>query len=276
MITAGRGWSDDAPLGCGDVVSVPPEPDRRDRIGGEVRTDVRVAAIASILAALLAVVWLWLESTPARLGFEDTDDPTLMVGFIRQHPDVFAQAGVALVIVSIVLIVAVLAVGRVIAAQADGLTLRATTAFGLVGAAFLLLGGGVRVGSSGPLLHVAGIDPAFGEAAYVAAQVVSQAVLIGGLLAYGLWAVGLSVVGYRSRTLPTALCALGILPAYRIGAGLLGPIGLLPDLDIAWMLAIASIVGTFAWSLLLGIVLLGRSRTRDRAHEGERQNLRLD
>lgn len=54
------------------------------------------------------------------------------------------------------------------------------------------------------------------------------------------------------------LCALGVLPGYRILSGLLGPVGLLPDLDVLWIVSIASIFGTFLWCLFLGLVLLRR------------------
>jgi len=167
---------------------------------------------------------------------------------------------VVLVLVAVGLAVAVLAVGEVLGPAADGLTLRGTRTFGLFAAAFLLFGGGIRVGYSGPLLHMAGLSQASGAAAYVAAQVVSQGVLIFGLFALCLWAVGLSAIGLRSKVLPLPLplCVLGLLPAYRIVSGMLGPVGLLPELNVLWLISVASIFGTFLWCLLLGFVLLRR------------------
>jgi len=204
------------------------------------------------------MVWFVLEGTPQRLGFEDTDDPAIMVEFIRQHPEVFVQAGAMLVLMAISLAIAVVAVEEVIRPQPGSVGPRSTSVFGLVGAAFFLFGGAVRIGSSGPLLHMAGLEGAWGEGAYVAAQVVSQAVLIGGIFAVCLWAVGLSLVGVRTKVIPLALCALGVLPAFRIVSGILGPIGLLPNVDGLWLVSIASIFGTILWCLLLGIVLLRR------------------
>lgn len=223
-----------------------------------MRSTARIAAITTLFVTVAGFTWLVLESTPVRLGFEDTDDPTLMVDFIRQYPAVFAQAGVVLIMMAIGLTIAVLAVADVIGPAAGALSIRATRAFGLFSAGLLLLGGGIRVGSSGPLLHMAGLSQATGEAAYVAAQVVSQAVLNAAVLALCLWAVGLSVIGLRSRVLPLSLCALGVLPGYRIVGGLLGPVGLLPDIDVLWLMGIASIFGTFLWCLLLGLVLFRR------------------
>jgi hypothetical protein len=224
------------------------------------RSTTRIAAISTIVFALAAVVWFVLEGTPPRLGFEDTDDPAIMVGFIQQHPEVFVQAGAMLVLMAISLAIAVLAVEEVVRPQSGGVGLRSTSAFGLFSAAFFLFGGAVRIGSSGPLLHMAGLREAWGEGAYVAAQVVSQAVLISGIFGVCLWAVGLSLIGLRMKVIPLALCAFGIFPAFRIISGLLGPLGFLPDTGgLFWVLSIASIFGTILWCLILGIVLLRRN-----------------
>lgn len=227
--------------------------------GSTLRSTTRVAAVSTIAFALAAVVWFVLEGTPPRLGFEDTDDPAIMVGFIRQHPEVFVQAGTMLVLMAISLAMAVVAVEEVVRPQSGGVGLRATSAFGLVSAALFLIGGAVRIGSSGPLLHMAGLRAAWGEGAYVAAQVVSQAALIGGIFALCLWAVGPSLIGLRTKVIPLALCALGVLPAFRIISGLLGPLNLIPDVGVLWLISIASILGTILWCLILGIVLLRRS-----------------
>ncbi len=227
--------------------------------GGTVRSTTRIAAISTSVFAVAAILWFALESTPPRLGFEDTDDPAIMVAFIRQHPEVFVQGGTMLVLMAISLVIAVLAVEDVVRPQSGGVGLRSTSVFGLFAAALFLFGGAVRIGSSGPLLHMAGLKDAWGESAYVAAQVASQAVLIGGIFALCLWEVGLSLIGFRTKVIPVALCVLGVLPAFRIVSGLLGPLGLLPDVGALWVISIASIFGTILWCLVLGIVLLRRS-----------------
>lgn len=224
-----------------------------------MRGTTKVAALSTILFALAGIVWVVLEGTPPRLGFEDTDDPAVMVGFIRQYPEVFVQAGTMLVLMAISLTIAVLAVAEVVGPPSGAVGLRSTSAFGLFSAAFFLFGGAVRIGSSGPLLHMAGLREEWGEGAYLAAQVVSQGLLIGGIFALCLWAVGLSLIGLRTKVIPLALCVLGILPAFRIVSGMLGPLGLLPDSDVLWVISIASIFGTILWCFVLGIVLLRRS-----------------
>lgn len=224
-----------------------------------MRFTTKVAALSTILFALAGIVWFVLETTPPRLGFEDTDDPAVMVGFIRQYPEVFVQSGTTLILMAISLTIAVPAVAEVVGPRSGAVGLRSTSAFGLFSAAFFLFGGAVRIGSSGPLLHIAGLREEWGEGAYLAAQVVSQALLIGGIFALCLWAVGLSLIGRRTKVIPLALSVLGVLPAFRIVSGMLGPLGLLPDFDVLWVIGIASIFGTILWCLILGIVLLRRS-----------------
>ena len=224
-----------------------------------LRRTTGTAAISTIAFALAAIIWFALEGTPPRLGFADTDDPAIMVEFIRRHPEVFVQAGTMLVVMAISLVIAVVAVEEVLRPRSGSVGLRSTSAFGLFSAAFFLFGGAIRIGSSGPLLHMADLRGSWGEDAYVAAQVVSQGVLIGGIFAVCLWAVGLSLIGLRTRALPLALCALGVLPSIRIASGLLGPLGFLPDDGILWVMSIASIFGTILWCFILGIVLLRRT-----------------
>lgn len=224
-----------------------------------MRSATKVAALSTILFSLASIAWFVLESTAPRLGFEDTDNPAVMVRFVREHPDVFVQAGTTLILMAISLTIAVLAVAEVVGAASGALSLRSTSAFGLFSAAFFLFGGAVRIGSSGPLLHFAGLREEWGEGAYLAVQIFSQALLIGGIFALCLWAVGLSLIGLRTKVIPLALCVLGVFPAFRIVSGILGPLGLLPEVDMLWVISIASIFGTILWCLILGIVLLRRS-----------------
>ena len=121
-----------------------------------MRSTTKVAAFSTIVFALAGIVWFLLETTPPRLGFEDTDDPAVMVGFIRQYPEVFVQAGTMLILMAITLTVAVPAVAEVVGPPSGAVGLRSTSAFGLFSAAFFLFGGAVRIGSSGPLLHIGG------------------------------------------------------------------------------------------------------------------------
>ena len=224
-----------------------------------MKNTLGAAGLATIVFALAGVSWFVLESTPPRLGFEDTDNPAVMVEFVRTYPEIFVQAGVALIIMAISLTVAVLAVAEVMRPGSSQVGLRSSSAFGLFAAGFFLFGGAIRIGSSGPLLHMAGLRAEWGEGAYLAAQVVSQGVLGGGIVALCLWVVGLSVIGLRTKAIPLVLCILGVLPAFRLVTSTLGPLGLLPDAEFLWLIGMASILGTILWCLLLGGVFLRRS-----------------
>lgn len=224
-----------------------------------MKNTARAAGLSIIAFALAGVLWFVLESTPPRVGFEDTDNPAIMVEFVRTHPEVFVHAGIALIVMAISLTVAVLAIAEVMGPRSGAVGLRSSSAFGLFAAAFFMFGGAIRIGSSGPLLHMAGLRDEWGDGAYLAAQVVSQGVLIGGIFVLCLWVVGLSVIGLRTKALPLALCVLGILPAFRIVSSTLGPLGLLPDAEVLWLIGMAAILGTILWCLLLGVVLLRRS-----------------
>ena len=164
-----------------------------------------------------------------------------------------------MIVTAVTLVIGALAVAEALGGRADRLALRSVTAFGLFAAAFFIVHGALRIGSSGPLIYIAGLREEWGESANPAVQMAGiQGVAVAGILMLCLWGVGLSMIGLRSRVLPLAPAILGIVPAFRL-LGLLGPLGVLPDADILWVLGIVSIVGVMAWSLFLGVVLLRRS-----------------
>ena len=223
-----------------------------------MRNTTMAGALASIVFALAGIALFILETTPPRLGFEDTDNPAVMVRFVQAYPDVFIYAGLALILMAISLTAATLAVGDAFAPRSNPLAVRCVSAFGLLAAAFFLLSAALHIGASGPLLHMAGLRAEWGEAAYLAFNVANQASGIMGIFMLCAWAVGLSLIGLRTRVIPIALCALGILPAIRLVTGVLGPLGLLPDSEFLWIIGMASIPGVMVWCLVLGLVLLRR------------------
>lgn len=213
----------------------------------------RVAGLAIIVFAVAGIAMFVLLTAAPRMGFEDTDDPSVMLRFISANPDIFTYAGLAMMLMAISLTVATFAVANVFAGPTD-LAVRSVSAFGLFTAGFFLLSGALHVQASGPLLHMAGLRAEWGQSAFLAFQVASQATGILGLFTLSIWAVGLSLIGLRTKVIPAALSLVGILPAFRIVAVTLGPLDLLPD--GAWILGMLSIPGVFLWCLLLGLVLL--------------------
>jgi hypothetical protein len=118
----------------------------------------------------------------------------------------------------------------------------------------------MRIGASGPLLHIAGLREEWGEAAYLVVQMAGvQGVLPAGLLLLAVWAVGVSVIGLRQGTVPTVVCALGVVPALHVVGRMVGQAGdFLPSWT--WVVLMVSIPGTLAWCIALGVGLLVRLR----------------
>ena len=225
----------------------------------------RVGALALIVFAIAGIAWFALELAPPNMGFEDTDSPAVSLRFLHAHDEIYAQGGIALLLMSISLTVAVLAVWDALAPRVDALALRATTAFGLFAAAFFFMHGVLRLGVE-PLLYIDGMDHAWGEAAYVAIQMIGlHGFAQAAITAACLWVTGLALIGLRTRVLPIALCVLAIIPAFRLLA-VLGPLGILDVLpEETWFLFMAAIPGLLVWCLLLGIVLLRRAFASARA-----------
>ncbi|WP_296664356.1 DUF4386 family protein [Demequina sp.] len=216
------------------------------------------AGIATLAFGLIGFAWTVVEAMPPLLGFEDTDDPAVMVAFLREHSYLYRVSGVLLLAMSLSLTVAVLAVfERFAATTSRSLGLRVATAFGLFAAALFVPHGALRLASASTLLHVDRIDSGWGESAYLAVQMVgTQALGAGGIVAMCAWAVGLSVLGFRARTLPRWLCVLGVVPAFRILVGFGGVFGF--DSSLVWILYMLAIPGTTVWLVAFGIVLMRR------------------
>lgn len=221
-----------------------------------------IAGIASIFTGLAGAAWFYLESTPPRLGFDDTDSPAVSLQFLEGHAIVYAQAGVVLFVMAIALIIASHAVSDALASRTTPVALRVATTFGLLSAALFFMHGVLRLGVQ-PILYVNGLRDEWGQVAYLVSQFAGiHGFAQGAITALCLWAVGISIIGFRTRTLPTALCILGLVPGFRL-VGILGPILKSAGTDElpggVWILFMASIVGVMVWCVALGVVLVRRA-----------------
>lgn len=216
----------------------------------------RVGAISSIAFAVLGIAWFWLELAPQRFGFEDTDDPAVGVLFLRDHSEIYVQAGIVLILMAIALIISAMAAWESLGPRVDPPALRSVSAFGVIAAACFFMHGVTRF-SAGPLLYIDSLDQGWGETVYLVIQMIGiHGFAQGAIFMLCAWAVGISLIGWQTRTIPLGLCALGVLPAFRITSGILGPLAILPD--GLWILSMLSIPGTLIWCLALGIVYLRR------------------
>jgi hypothetical protein len=220
-------------------------------------TSRQIGGLATTHSGALGAIWFWLETAPPRLGFDDTDDPAVSLAYLHDHPDIYAQIGLVLLVMTIALIVAAFVAHDLLTASADATALRVVTAVGLLAAGCLFMHGVIRLGVQ-PLLYIHGLDPAWGQSAYVAVQMLTvhgfgQAAIT----ALCLWAVGVSVIGWRTRSLPAWLAILGLVPALRL-LGVLGPLGLSTLPDAMWIVFMATIPGVMVWTIAFGLVLMLR------------------
>lgn len=223
-----------------------------------MRSSAAAGGVGAIVFGLAGMASMVLQLAQQALGFEDTDDPAVNLAYLREHLDNYLQQGLVLFLMAFTLTVVVFAVWDVLVTRSGSLGLRTVSTIGLVAALCCFLFGVLRY-SVRPLLYIDGLDSDWGEASYLVQQVAGvHGVAQAFILAMCGWAVGVAILGFRSGALPRWLAVLAILPGLRLLSGvgpLLGP----DDLpDGAWILAMLSIPGSFAWFILLGAVLVRR------------------
>lgn len=223
------------------------------------REKARSAKIGGVALIVYAVFYLagYVLASPL-VGLEDGDNPLVSLAFLRQDANLYFLSGLAAVLAAILLVVSVLALHDMILQSPASIIGRTATAFGLFTAAFIFGHGILRMNAPGTLLYMESLDPAWGQAAYLAVQTVgTQGLAAAGIFGFSIWAVGLSVAGRRQGALPLGLAMLGIVPTLPWLMGLLGRAGILPD--SLWLLYIVSIIlGIPIWSVVLGVFFLKR------------------
>ena len=146
-----------------------------------------------------------LELMGPVLGFDDTDNPAVSLHYLRQYPQFYALAAVAVFIMALAYIVASFAISDVLTPRTSMITRRSLSALGLFAAAFLFMHGVLRE-SVGPLLYIDSVNRGWGESAYLTIQMLgTHGFLAAGLITLAVWSVGICLVrGY--------LCGRGSLP----------------------------------------------------------------
>lgn len=216
----------------------------------------RSGGVAALLAGLGAVGVVGLEARRSSLGFDNADDPRVMLEFFRQHADLYASSGLLLIVVGISLAVAVLALWRATSAADPGLLNALGAVFGLFSSAFFFAQGVLRVQAPETILHIADLDEASGLAAYAAVQMAgTQGLGSSGGFALALWAVAVAVATWPRRTLPRPVAVLAVLPAAFLLIGLLGP--LVGESYGLYLLYLAGVLlGLPLWCVGVGVALL--------------------
>lgn len=217
----------------------------------------RTARIAGMTLNFFAILYLasFVLASPL-VGLEDGDNPLVSLAFLRQDANLYFLSGLASVLAAILLVISVLALYDLMLQSPGSLLGQTTSTFGLFTSAFLFGHGILKMNAPGTLLYMESLDPEWGQAAYLAVQMVgTQGLAAAGIFGFSIWAIGLSVAGRRQDTLPPGLAIMGIVPALPWLLGLLGRAGLLPD--SLWLLYISSIIlGIPIWSVVLGVFFL--------------------
>ncbi|MEO8222350.1 MAG: hypothetical protein ABI563_16365, partial [Specibacter sp.] len=242
--------------------------------GAGNRAALRAGGTAVTMAGLAGTTWFALELMPPLLGFEDTDNPAVSLDYLRQHPQVYAFAGITMFAMALALIVASFAVSDALGPRISSLTRRSLSALGLFSAAFFFMHGVLR-SSVGALLYIESLKSAWGESTYLTIQALGiHGFAQAGIMTLAVWAVGICAAGARSRALPLWLCVLGVFPGLRVviltagpfmtaGTGVSGTNGGTGAIDLSeflWLGSIALIPLAMLWWLGLGMVLLLKAR----------------
>lgn len=232
------------------------------------RAASRAGGIAVLIAGFAGIAMFVLEVMGPVLGFDDTDNPTVSLDYLRQYPQFYALSAVALFTMAFTYVVASFAISDVLAPRTSSLARRSLSALGLFAAAFLLMHGVLRE-SVGPLLYIDSLNSGWGESAYLTLQMTGTHGFLGaGLITLGVWSVGICVAGAHSRSLPIWLCVLGLVAGLRVVLLMAGPFITAAAIELPgeiWLASLALIPLGMLWWLTLGIVLLVKSRP----HKGQ-------
>ena len=186
----------------------------------------------------------------------DADDATASLQYLDRAGGAYVASGLLLLVATGALVVAALAVRALLG---PGLWVDAVTVVAVLGAGGLGLAGVVHVSSPGPLAYIASLDPAWGDAGYIAGQTIgNQGAYAAGLLGLAVWQLGVAVLAWRRRVLPRWL-AVFALPAAIYVVGL---VMVLTEVPEPFFLAnlVSLLVGLPLWCAVTGVALLIRMR----------------
>jgi hypothetical protein len=225
---------------------------KRDRTYEPGTPSNRLGGWATITIGVSLVGWFVLQI--ADRGGEP-DDARVSMAFLRDNPRAYVVAGLLLWVTALALTISLTVVSDVMAPRVASIQRRSATTVGYFSAAFFMLYGVLLVSTPGTLQFMSDLDSSWGEAAYLAVQIVgSQGMATGGLLAFSVWAIWVGVVNARAKVLSRAVTVVSVFPALLILMGILGPLEVAPD--ALYFLYVLAFLGLLPWCLTLGVSLI--------------------
>jgi hypothetical protein len=219
----------------------------------------KIGGSAMVLFSLSFMALIALENQKTLLGFEDSDNPSVMIRFLQEHLDIFTYTGIINVALGILLVLAALAIWEIYSEDTSSLILKFGTLFAFFASAYFFSNGILRIQAPGTLLHMDNYNHDWGLAGYVSLQIIgTQGLASAGGFALAIWEISISIVNFRSNIFWVGFSWLGLIaPSGMLFSAFFGPI--LPNAEFIYTLYILSIFSVMLiWCLLVGINLISK------------------
>jgi hypothetical protein len=211
---------------------------------GSARPRLTGVALVVTALALTAASAFEFSAGDAR---GDGDNPADSLRFLDQHGAAYSYSGLALLVGGVALVVSVLGMTGLIRRRRPALAADAASVFGLLGGGFLVVAGVMRLQAVGTVPHIASLDEAWGESAYLVVQIAgTQGLLSAGMLALCAWLVSTAIGWWRRRVVPPTFAAIFPLAIVFI---------LLTDLALPFLVLPEWVFLTYVVAITLGLPL---------------------
>jgi len=212
----------------------------------------KLASVALIIYVVSFFTFFTLEGQRSGLNNPDADNPRESMGFLASHTDIFTYTGLASLSMSVSLAIAFIGLEESIYVGKKTTIVKLGLLFGLFAALFFFGQGILRIQAPGPLLHMSGLNPDWGNSGYVAVQIIgTQGVGSAAGFALSFAAILLSIDNFQKRRFSRLMSVVGIFGIFTFLVAFFGPI--LQDSEIIYPIYIFSLLLTQIWYLGLGI-----------------------
>jgi hypothetical protein len=177
----------------------------------------------------------------------DGDNPADSLRFLAEFGDLYAYSGLALVTGGVALVLAVLAIRRMLGELS--LAFSTTSAFAVLSGGFLAVCGVMRMQAVGTVPHIQGLKESWGESAYLTVQIAgTQGLLSAGMMGLAAWLIALAIVFVRRGV--TGPILLAVFPTIAV-------LILAIDLALPWFdqLSLDGVFVVYIASIIVGMPL---------------------